>query len=41
MGESIVSSDSIVGVLNFGQSIQVRNIHSYFGKFISFESVDK
>ena len=40
MGESIVSSDSTVGISYFGQSIQVLNTHFYFGKFVSFEPVD-
>ena len=40
MGKSIVSTDSTVGILYFGQSIQVLNTHFHFGKFISFEPVD-
>ena len=40
MGKSIFSSDSTVGILYFEQSMQVRNTHFHFGKFISFEPVD-
>ena len=39
MGESILSSDSTVDILYFGQSIQVLNTYFHFGKFISFEHV--
>ena len=41
MGESIVLSDSIVGILYFRQSIHVLNTHFYFGQLISFEPVDQ
>ena len=39
MGESILSSDSTVDILYFGQSIQVLNTYFHFGNFISFEHV--
>ena len=40
MGESILSSDSTVDILYFGQSIQILNTHFHFDKFILFEPVD-
>ena len=40
VGKWIVSSDSTVDILYFGQSIQILNTHFHFDKFISFEPVD-
>ena len=40
MGESIVLSDFTVGILYFGQLMQVRNTYFHFGMCISFEPVE-